>query len=247
MASIGVILYAFRTLLGLAFSFFSLIPVVNPLVFAEFFVTDFVGILFLIGFSEAKTTGSFSIPKRMLLKAGKSSTDLFKHQYRIIKNVLSLQNIRTVATRAANYLRGEFPDETREFNGEIFATAALAYLIAGHYEKLEGPISQAFLDAIRLRWSEKLGPDASVEEMADLFRGYDPEELQGAMSVVKGKMFEILVTDRENDDSDPWVAKMHTDESFPGSDIVFTNPETCLLYTSPSPRDLSTSRMPSSA
>ena len=28
---------------------------------------------------------------------------------------------------------------------------------------------------------------------------------------------------------------------------VFTFPSTCLLYTSPSPRDLSTSRMPSSA
>ena len=29
--------------------------------------------------------------------------------------------------------------------------------------------------------------------------------------------------------------------------VVFTDPEICLLYTSPSPRDLSTSRMPSSA
>ena len=29
--------------------------------------------------------------------------------------------------------------------------------------------------------------------------------------------------------------------------IIATNPSTCLLYTSPSPRDLSTSRMPSSA
>jgi len=36
-----------------------------------------------------------------------------------------------------------------------------------------------------------------------------------------------------------------------GTDVVFQSgqyqPETCLLYTSPSPRDLSTSRMPSSA
>ena len=29
--------------------------------------------------------------------------------------------------------------------------------------------------------------------------------------------------------------------------VEITQPETCLLYTSPSPRDLSTSRMPSSA
>ena len=35
------------------------------------------------------------------------------------------------------------------------------------------------------------------------------------------------------------------DESMPGVDVVL--PDLCLLYTSPSPRDLSTSRMPSSA
>ena len=32
-----------------------------------------------------------------------------------------------------------------------------------------------------------------------------------------------------------------------GVDILTVNGNTCLLYTSPSPRDLSTSRMPSSA
>ena len=33
----------------------------------------------------------------------------------------------------------------------------------------------------------------------------------------------------------------------PGAKVSFDIEETCLLYTSPSPRDLSTSRMPSSA
>ena len=40
------------------------------------------------------------------------------------------------------------------------------------------------------------------------------------------------------------------DDVFLGPSMVFTNvinPRSCLLYTSPSPRDLSTSRMPSSA
>ena len=32
-----------------------------------------------------------------------------------------------------------------------------------------------------------------------------------------------------------------------GSGVADDNPDACLLYTSPSPRDLSTSRMPSSA
>ena len=33
----------------------------------------------------------------------------------------------------------------------------------------------------------------------------------------------------------------------PGETVAFVNVQGCLLYTSPSPRDLSTSRMPSSA
>ena len=39
-------------------------------------------------------------------------------------------------------------------------------------------------------------------------------------------MFEIMVTNAENADGDAWTARMHTDESFPGSDIIFTNEET---------------------
>ena len=36
-------------------------------------------------------------------------------------------------------------------------------------------------------------------------------------------MFEIMATKQENLDGDQWKAKMHTDESFPGSDIILTN------------------------
>ena len=35
--------------------------------------------------------------------------------------------------------------------------------------------------------------------------------------------------------------------TWPNGDLLIVNEEGCLLYTSPSPRDLSTSRMPSSA
>jgi len=68
-ASVGVIFYLFRTLLGFGFSLFSLVPGINPLILAEFFVTDLVGILFLIGFKEARARGSFQIPKRMVMEA----------------------------------------------------------------------------------------------------------------------------------------------------------------------------------
>ena len=87
-ASAGVILYGFRTLLSFAFSVFSVVPGINPLIFAEILVTDLVGVLFWIGFIETKETGSFTLPKRMIRKAVATTSGLFKHQYNILKNVL---------------------------------------------------------------------------------------------------------------------------------------------------------------
>ena len=114
----------------------------------------------------------------------------------------------------------------RQINGEGFATIAMGYLLAGQLEKLEGPLGEAFLEAIRLRWSAQLGPDATTDEIATLFQDYTPEQMVGVVNTVKGKMFEIMVTNAENADGDAWTARMHTDESFPGSDIIFTNEET---------------------
>ena len=224
--SAGVILYGVRTLLGFAFSMFSVMPGINPLIFAEILVTDLVGILFWIGFNEAKETGSFTIPNRMILKAGITTRGLFKHQLNILKNVFSPKNIQTVAERIWGYLKGEFPVDMKTINGEAFATGAMAYLMAGQHEKLEGPLGDMFLQAIRLRWSAQFSPDATVEDIAARFREYDTDQLEGVINTIKGKMFEIMVTKQENLDGDQWQARMHTDESFPGSDIVFTNEET---------------------
>ena len=225
-ASVGVIFYLFRTLLGIGFSLFSIVPGINPLIPAEFFVTNLVGILFLLGFKEVKTEGSFQVPKRMVLEAITLSKDLFTHQYGILKNVLNPENVKVVAQRVAGYLKGDFPVDMRLINGEGFATVAMAYLLSGQSGKLEGPIGEAFLEAIRLRWSAQLGADASQEDIARLFREYEPDQMEGAINTIKGKMFEIMVSNAENEDSDGWVATMHSDESYPGSDIIFSNEET---------------------
>ena len=50
--------------------------------------------------------------------------------------------------------------------------------------------------------------------------------------------YDITVYNRTNSKAKKWIAK------FPGN---MKDTPSCLLYTSPSPRDLSTSRMPSSA
>ena len=151
---------------------------------------------------------------------------LAKHQYAILKNIFTLDNVKLVGQRIVTYLKGDFPVDSRLINGETFSTAAMAYLISGHYEKLHGPLGETFIEAIRLRWSSQIQPDDSVADIAEHFRDYDTDQLEGVINTIKGKMFELMAVENENQDGDIWFAKMHTDESFPGSDIVFTNGET---------------------
>ena len=63
----------------------------------------------------------------------------------------------------------------------------MAYLIAGQHEKLEGPLGEAFIQAIRLRWSSQLGETASIEEISEHFQQYDISQLEGATNTIKGK------------------------------------------------------------
>lgn len=225
-ASAGILLYGFRAALGLFFSVFSIIPGINPLIFAELVVTNLVGILFWIGFQEASRSGEFSIPKKLIGNIYSLTKGLVEHQYAILKNTLSIENIKIVGQRIASFLKGDFPVDNLFINGEVFATAAMTYLISGHYDKLQGPLGEVFVEAIRHRWSAQFDDNTSLDEIASRFRDYDADQLEGALSTIKGKMFEILVTNQENMDSDEWLATMHTDESFPGSDIIFTHSET---------------------
>ena len=227
LSAVGfTVLFGFKHLLSFGFSLFSVIPMVNPLIIAELLVTNLVGVLFWVGFEETKKSGSFSIPFNTLISIGTKTKQIFTYQFEVLKNTLTVDNIKLFGSRFKQWLTGDFVQEQKVLNGEIFANAAMVYLLSEQYEKLEGPLGHEFLEAIRLRWSSQLGEDATVQEIAERFREYSPEALEGAISTIKGKMFEIMVTNAENSDNDVWQAKMHEDESFPGSDIVFTNSET---------------------
>jgi hypothetical protein len=143
-----------------------------------------------------------------------------------LKGLFNWENIKKTGQKLKRYITGESVTNQRQANGELFATVAMAYLLSAQYEKLEGPLGQAFIEAIRLRWSAQFDETTSIEEIAQRFADYDAEAIVGVVSTIKGKMFEILVTQQENADGDLWFAKMHTDESYPGSDIVFTHSET---------------------
>ena len=220
-ATAGTILWLFRHILGFAFSLFSIIPELNPMILAELLVTDLVGILFWTGFQEAKNEGSFRIPKRLLVDIGNRTVDLFKFQLSILKNVLNPENILLVGKRLYTWLKGEIPIDDRVLRGEVFAGVAMTYLITSRGGKLQGPLGEMFIESIRARYPDL--ENASVVEIAEHMQNYAPEQMQGVFNMIKGEMFERLVKAHENADGDTWTAHLHEDRSYPGSDIIFTD------------------------
>jgi hypothetical protein len=221
---LGTVLWGFRQLLGLAFSAFSIIPGISPLVPAEFFVTCLVGVLFWTGFEEAKANGSFKIPMRLLKTAGKRTTELFRYQWSALSAALSPSNLRQMGLRLRSWLLGEIHEEAEEprLRGEIFCAVAMAALLQRREDALNGPLGGLFLQSIRDRYSGLENADTS--EIASFMRDrYDEDQIGGVINLIKGKLFERVVEAHENADGDEWTAHLHDDESYPGSDIVFTD------------------------
>ena len=223
-AAMTMILWGIKALLGFGFSAFSIIPGINPLILAELFITDFVGILFYCAWQEARDNGSFSIPIRVLKRLWNETNELFSYQADILRNNLSLENLKIMGQRLRAWLTGEIPSNHEVIRGELFPTLAMGWLLAGQFDRLGGPIGQEFIAAIRDRYPDL--ESASVSDISDFMSNYDAEQMVGVISLIKGKLFERLVTHTENSDNDAWRAYMHEDESYPGSDIIFTNDDT---------------------
>jgi hypothetical protein len=223
-ATITTILWAIKALLGLGFSAFSVIPGINPLILAELFVTDFVGILFYCAWQEARDTNSFSIPARALKSLWSETKSLFDFQADILRNNLSLENLKIMGLRLKAWLMGEIPSNYEDIRGDLFPTLAMGWLLAGQFDRLNGPIGQEFIGAIRDRYPDL--ETANISEISEFMSGYDAEQMFGVVNLIKGKLFERIVTQTENTDNDSWRAHMHEDETYPGSDIIFTNNDT---------------------
>ena len=223
-AVLTTIFWGIKALLGLGFSAFSVIPGINPLILAELFVTNFVGVLFYCAWQEARDTGSFKIPYRALKSLWSETKALFDFQADILRNNLSLDNLKMMGQRLKAWLMGDIPSNHEVIRGELFPTLAIGWLLAGQFDRFQGPIGQEFIMAIRDRYPDL--ESASLSEISEFMSGYDADQMVGVVNLIKGKLFERLVTHTENTDNDAWHAYMHEDESYPGSDIVFTNNDT---------------------
>ena len=67
------------------------------------------------------------------------------------------------------------------------------------------------------------------------------------VEIARNMMREVEENRLFQDDDDLWNAAMSAGNKMVTIGLPFSRFNNCLLYTSPSPRDLSTSRMPSSA
>lgn len=224
-ASLAIIFWGMKAIISVGFSLFSILPFINPLVVAELIATDVVGAVFFVGFLEVKKSGN-QFKSYAVFEIFKYVKEILNYQFETLKNTLTIENIKLFASRFKAWLNGDLAKDMKIINGYIFSTAAMTYLINEHFEKLEGPLGSMFLEAIRLRWSSQLGSDASIEDIAKHFQQYSPEQLEGAINTIKGKMFELMVEKAENTDNDNQNAELFSDESHPDSDIIFTNNET---------------------
>ena len=218
------ILWVFKQLLGFAFSIFSVIPEINPLILAQLAISNLVRVCFWVGFSEAKARGSFRVPVRAAKGIVVETKKLYRFQADILARNLNPRNLKLMWRRLTAWLKGEIPSNRPELRGEVLATAAMAYLLAGKTDELAGPIGQEFLHSIRDRYPDLA--EASTPEIASFMSNYDAEQLAGVINMVKGRLFERLVTKYENADGDEWVSHLHDDQSYPGSDILLSNMNT---------------------
>lgn len=224
---LATIFWGFRQILGVAFSAFSIIPGVSPMIPAEFVTTCLVGVVFWVGFEEAATSGSFSVPKRAWKSLTTRTKDLVGSQWATIRATFTPANISLMANRLRTWLSGDIVSDGREarsLRGDAAVAVMLAALLSGRTDELRGPLGEVFMRSIRDRLPDLA--DATDVEIADFLRGYEPEQISGLVSLIKGKMFEHLVAIHENADGDQWVASLFENESHPGSDIVFSDPAT---------------------
>ena len=224
LAGVSVtILAAFKVVLGFAFSLFAIVPGVNPMIPSELFITDLVGVMFWFGFKAARADGRFTIATSSLKGIWKLAKELFDYQFGILRKGLSPRNLSSMAKRLWSWLSGEIPIDAAHARGEIMATACMAWLIADHDDGLSGPMGQTFVQAIRDRFPDFA--NASIQQIADHMRTYTADQLQGVISEIKGRMFELLEIDVLNN-RDGITVTSEPDMSHPGDDLILHNDAT---------------------
>jgi hypothetical protein len=223
-----VIFFLFRQFLGFAFSLFSIVGFLPATFLAELAVTNFVGVLFWVGYKEVLEERPFSIPKRSVHFLLKESMNLLKHQWSVLKRIANKKNIKTVARRLKAWLLGDLSRGPGRLSDDVFVPAAMASVVAKDFGVMKGPVGEQFLHSIRDLYP--VLQEADEARISEYFQEFDEAQMRGAMSQIKGRLHERIVELVENSDGDVWSAQIHEDPYYPSTDIVFENSETGESY-----------------
>ena len=218
--SLLLILLGFKQILGFFFSLASIVPFINPLILAEIFTTNLVGLIFLVGFKEIQKGKSFKFPLRAVLGTLRHTYKLTKLQFSIIVKILDYKTFVKIGRRVTSWFRGDIINP-RKMKGEYLVPLSMAFLVSGDFDKLNGPMGKMFIDSIRDQF--KGLSNSSLEEISQHMQQYSPEQMVGVISNIKGKLFERMVVHHENNDGDEWKAELVDDPYNPGYDIILTN------------------------
>ena len=215
---------------------FSLIPTFLPaLVIAEYIVTVFTGIMFWTLFEQTRKKHheddlyilKFNI--KIIYKSYKITKKLLKYQKESLRHTFSVENVIDCGQKLSAWFKGDDLEDylniLPKIRGNVFVSLAVGHLLIKKYETLDGPLGQLFLKSIRDRWT-KLESATNEEISIFMNEAYSQDQIPGVINTIKGKFFENIVEVHENSDGDEWIATLHKDESYPGSDIIMTNLET---------------------
>lgn len=229
----AAILIFFEKVLQVIFKFIAQLPIVAPASFVSTSVTTmFLGMFCYLSFSEIKNSGKKSLGVLSIMRISKNA---YKFTYKISKSMMNLlfkempDLFKQIKENVKLWMNADL-DFKKKIKGEIFFAGSMAYLLDGKSSNLQGPLSEMWLEAWRMSFTNKLSSNASIEEIKDLAESYNSSQMPGVENLVQSKFYEILESTHENMDGDKWSAKLFEDPAHPATDVRFYNSETQQTY-----------------
>ena len=229
------VFFAFEKVLQIIFKFIAQIPMPAfiPASFTSVLITNlFLGIFCYLCFSEIKSSGKQKLQFRSLGKILKK-TSFFTYQLgksfltMIVKDIPDL--FSKTKENVKSFIRLNL-DYKKKIKGEIFFASCMAFLLENKTNSFNGPLSEMWLEAWRMSFTNKLNSNASIDEIAELAQSYNTDQLPGVQNLIQSKFYEILETNYENMDEDKWSAELFANPNHPATDVRFFNSVTKQSY-----------------
>ena len=229
----AAILVFFEKVLHIVFKLIAQTGIAVPIsFFATSITTIFLGMFCYLSFSEIKNSGKKKLGVISIIRI---SNNAFKFTYKISKSMKDLlfkdmpDLFNQIKANVKLWMNADL-DFKKKIKGEIFFAGSMAYLLDGKNSNLQGPLSEMWLDAWRMSYTDKLGSEATVDQIREMAESYSTEQMPYVENLVQSKFYEILESNYENMDGDKWSAKLFEDPAHPATDVRFYNSVTKQTY-----------------